>query len=293
VYRGYFLNLKRNEQRRESFARHLEVRRAAARYERFEAVDGQTVVHQGRTSLRAGELGLWLSHERLVQANRSPSVHLHIVEDDVRFATDAVGQMEAVLAYADEMESGWDLIFTEILVPIHWDLFYQFAEYMKGHSQSGAHALLDLASMPFAGLTSVFVNKRSVDKYFSLISGNWTKGQPLDLYIAELVRQKLLKAVVTVPFLTSLGPEALQSDIREDGDLGQQVTQIYRRAFFEEADPMSLIREMRALLQGIQVSPLAALYLQAAAFVLSDAASSSLMNLRWTPPCPARVPAAK
>lgn len=82
-----------NEKRRNFLTRHLEEIGVASRYQRFDAVDGRAVAHEYPTILDPGNLGLWLSHEKLLQANSAQDQHLHIIEDDI-FAKNA-GRMRS------------------------------------------------------------------------------------------------------------------------------------------------------------------------------------------------------
>jgi GR25 family glycosyltransferase involved in LPS biosynthesis len=248
----------------------------ASQYQRFEAVDGRAVAHEYATKLLPGELGTWLTHERVYQANTSTDAHLHIIDDDVILAQDPEGKLEAVLGQADLQFTNWDLIFTEMLVPIHTDYFQLFFERMKFHAQSGDYTILDLCTIPFSGASSFFVNKQSVGKVLSLVSGKWTQDQGIDVYIAQLVHQGLLKAYVTIPFLTSLSPHHRQSDIRGSWDRGHCAREVYRRAFFVEGDPNSVLLEMQQLTQGAGIPPLASIYAMASLYFFGVAAGSSV-----------------
>jgi len=93
---------------------------------------------------------------------------------------------------------------------------------------------------------------------------------PIDLYVRGLVNQKLLKAYVTVPFLTSISPDSLQSDIRGEIDLSRAVFDTFRRSFFQDSDVPTLAVEMRKLIEEIAPSPLEMIYLDALLFTLSD-----------------------
>jgi GR25 family glycosyltransferase involved in LPS biosynthesis len=270
MYKGFFINLSRNEERRQSLVRHLEEVGAAARYERVEAVDGRAVAHLHPTTLDPGALGLWLSDLSLLRANPSPDLHLHIIEDDITLARDAVGLFERTLAHADARLGDWDLIFTETHVPADIGIFHQLFGMMRHYWQTGTHALVDLERIAFAGTTSFFVNKRSSAKLADLLFDKWASGAPIDLYLRQLVGQRLLKAYVTVPFLTSISRHNLQSDIRGGWDRSRTVWGVYRRGFFKDADYNALLGEMEELTREVRVSPLAALYLRALTFTMSD-----------------------
>jgi hypothetical protein len=211
MYTGIFLNLSRNEKRRAALTRHLADVGASSRYQRVEAVDGRAVAHAYNTTLDPGNLGLWLSHEYLSHTYNAPGFHLHIIEDDVVFARNAVKVLEGVLQHADAQLGPWDLLFTDIFVPISLDIFRLFSQKMQVYAQSRSYSLVDLATIGFACTSSVLINKSSVAKYASLISGKWALGMPIDLYLRRLVHQRQLKAYVVVPFPTSISRESIDS----------------------------------------------------------------------------------
>jgi len=276
MYHGVFLNLRRNEQRRTALVRHLAEVGAAERYQWFEAIDGQAILKQApagqyETKLQPGNLGLWLSHEKLIQSlGAAPQADVHILEDDAVLAKNAVAQFDGLLARIDREGHQWDLLFTDVFLTPHTAWFRQFAEKLQLHAQTGTHTLVDLARIPFAGTSSLFVNKASLGKYAALLAGNWRRGLPIDLYLRTLVNQGQLKAYVTVPYMTSISPASNTSDISGDLPRSRMICDLYRRAFFQEANLAALMSEMESLTAGARVPPLAALYLHAESFMLSD-----------------------
>ncbi len=268
VYEGFYINLEQNEKRRRFLERHLDDIGAISRYRRFQAVDGRHVCSNFPTKLDPGSLGLWLTHENIIETHASTGKHLHILEDDSLLAKNAVSLFEQALQHADKNLEGWDLLFTETMVP--FDAFRIYADLMTEYGRTHRHAYLDLAPLYLACMSSFFINKSSLAKYFGLIKGKWSLGTPIDMYVRQLIRKKQLKAYVTVPFMTTLSPESNSSDIRGDLDMSHRVYDVFRRGFFQEADLDSLRKEMQALTQGTTVSPLAGLYLNAMVFYLSD-----------------------
>ena len=136
MYSGVFINLNRNESRRAHLIQQLKNVNLSERYQRFEAVDGNALVGTYDTKLLGGELDLWLSHEKLAQAYNNSHNHLHIIEDDVLFASNAASVFEATLQYADANISDWDLIFTNIFFPPTPELFCFFYPHMLAYMQS-------------------------------------------------------------------------------------------------------------------------------------------------------------
>ena len=143
------------------------------------------------------------THEALLRACRSADRHLHVIEDDTIFARSAGRTFDVVLRQADD-QLNWDLLFTEIFVPFSVPVFRQLAEKIDVHARSKRYALLDLAGIGFAGATSFFINQKAIGKYAALIAGKWSLGAPIDLFIRQLVHDGVLRAYVTVPFITSI-----------------------------------------------------------------------------------------
>ena len=147
---------------------------------------------------------------------RNSAEHLHIIEDDTILAHDARQMFDKMLENADAHPDGWDLIFTDILVPIdRVDFVHLLAKHIAAFRQSGSRAILDLAGIPFSCTSSFFVNRQSIDKYAGLIADQWTWGKPIDLFLRRLINQGRLKAFVTVPFMTSISEISQQSDIAD------------------------------------------------------------------------------
>jgi GR25 family glycosyltransferase involved in LPS biosynthesis len=272
MFRGYYLNLDRNERRMQVLAAHLDDVGAAGRYQRFPAVDGRAVAGRFETTLAPGELGLWLTHERLLASIESDDRHLHVIEDDALFSRRAVGMFPRLLESADRQFPGWDVIFTEIHVPAEPQVFRLLAEKVLLHGQTGSISIVDLVNIRFASASSLFINRHSIRKYADLISGKWAIGEPFDLYLRRLVQQRLLRAYVVVPFVTTVSDESLRSDIRTI-DLSYRVFNLFRQAFFIDADRPAILKEMEDLTRHAKVPTLEAIYLNAERFTFSD---------RWT-----------
>jgi GR25 family glycosyltransferase involved in LPS biosynthesis len=271
MYQGYFINLAQNEKRRKALTEHLAQLGATERYQRLEAVNGRAAMDQFPTKLDPGNLGLWLTHVALLDAVQGSDRHVHLIEDDTIFATTAVSYFDLMLEHADAELSDWDLIFTDIHVPAaDIGLFRQLADAMKKYQESGSYALLDLEAIAFSGTSSFFINRRSLGKYDELVRDQWSQDLPIDLYLRSLAHKGELKAYLTVPFLTSVSRDTLESDIRGELDKSRAVATIYRRSFFQEADLTALETELRELLSDVEVSPLAAIYVRSLLFRVSD-----------------------
>lgn len=271
MYQGYFLNLLRSEQRRAALLAHLAAVGAADRYQHLEAVEGRAVAAEHPTKLDPGNLGLWLSHEKLLQmVGPAPPAHLHLIEDDAVLPQNAASLFDRFLTQFTAQVPAWDLLFTDVFLAPQTETFALLATKMQHYVQTKAHTLVDLASLPFCCTSSLFINRASVGKYARLLVGQWRLGRPIDMHLRALVHQGQLKAFLTVPFMTSISAQSDDSDIRGGLDLTRRVCDLYRRGFFQEADLPALLSEIQRLTSGSKISPLTALYLHAERFSLSD-----------------------
>lgn len=268
MFQGFFINLRRSEQRRERLIRHLTEVGAGDRYQRFEAVDGKAVAGEYTTILSPGQLGCWLSFLKVLSANRSADRHVHIIEDDIVLASKSVPLLDFVLRVADEKAAGWDLLFTDFIVPPDLDCFLLLRAAMDAHVRGGRDEVIlaPLRGVNIAGNSSVIVNKRSVGRVADLIDGKWSVGIAKDLYVRRLINQGTLKAYATIPFLTTLSPDSLQSDIRGKLDQSRTMFDLFRLAFYKDADLSSISRRLRQCVEGAKLSPQAEVFLEAARF---------------------------
>jgi len=267
-YRGVFINLPEHERRRKALLANLSAAGIDSWYTHVPAIDGRTEVPNFETKLSPGALGLWLTHEKIVESLGDRTKHLHILEDDAVVARHSRSVLPTALRNADEQLGDWDLIFTETFVP--FELFETYRKMMRNYDARRRFSYLDLAPCYASGMTSFFLNRKSIGKYAALIKGKWSAGVPIDLYVRRLLRAGDLRAFVTVPFLTSISPENNQSSIRGALDTSRQVCDVFRRGFFVDADVNALCDEMRRLTEGAGVSPLTQLYLSGYAFSCSD-----------------------
>jgi GR25 family glycosyltransferase involved in LPS biosynthesis len=276
MYQGFYINLDRNTQRRQRLERNLAEVGVSDRYQRIAAVDGRAVAGQYKTKLDPGNLGLFLSHARVLEAAGDGKRHLHILEDDAVLGKDALNYLEVVLEQADEQRSDWDLLFTEIYVtPASLELFRILSGAVEKFRRTGGATVLDLKEITFSGTSSMFINRKSLDKYASLVAAGCKQKNPVDLFIRRQVHDGRLNALLTVPFLTTVSDDSLQSDITIDTSdaraLTDTVLTALRRAFAMGADVAAIENEIQALhgVTGPQ-SRLQSLYLRTLAFYFSD-----------------------
>lgn len=267
-YRGVFINLAEDERRRNALLSNLSAAGISSWYTHFPAINGRAEATNVPTKLDPGALGLWLTHEKIVEKYGGGTEHLHILEDDVVVASDATTLFPMALQTVDQHFGDWDLLFTETFVP--FEFFETYRGMMQLFHKKRQISYLDLTSCYAACMTSVFLNRKSIEKYAKLIKGKWSIGIPIDLYLRRLLRKRELRAFVTVPFLSSISPESNQSNIRGQLDMSRRVYDVFRRAFFVGADLNELVEEMRRLTRDTTASPLIQLYLTGYAFYRSD-----------------------
>jgi hypothetical protein len=97
----------------------------------------------------------------------------------------------------------------------------------------------------------------------------WETGAPIDLFAREQIKAGRLKAYLALPFLTTPAVETSDSDIRGQLDLGREVMNVYRKAFFVDADLRAVRTELDALLPTNPDDDLTQIYLKTLGFVLS------------------------
>ena len=270
MYQGFFINLDRSPQRRAALETHLTALGLGTRYRRFPGVDGKTVAAPPGTRLAPGAFGCWLSHTGLLEGNRGTHTHLHVLEDDVVLAGQAAALFEPLIRQADSRLGAWDLLFTDVYVPLTPAVHRLFLSRLGDFDRGRGPSFVDLTGVEFAGFTSYFVNRQAVAKVCDLLAGGWATGAPIDVFVRDLVGRGRLQAYVTIPFLSTLSPIGSQSDIRGPVDRSRRVCEAYRRGFFIDADLPSLAAEMEKLASGAQVHALTDLFLAAQRFSLSD-----------------------
>jgi hypothetical protein len=185
-------------------------------------------------------------------------------------ASDTVTVLDELLPHMDQTIPTWDLLFTDTFVQAQTGIFFQFLGKMREFAKSGTFAVLSLAGIPFACTTSMLINKRSIDKYLTVMKGNWKVGLPIDIFIRQQVTAGNLNAYVTVPFITTLSADSSNSDIRGSMDRSRRIFDTLRRGFFKQANMAELQKDMQELIAGARISPLVSLYLNAEMFTLSD-----------------------
>lgn len=245
-YQGYYINLDRNSDRKTAIEAELRRFNVAERYERFPAVDGASCGVESRT-LTAAEVGCFLSHYKLLEMSLSLPSHLHVMEDDVLFSKFASGMLETVIA--NDFFGQFDLVYTDVFVPIEIELIAAYKNLYDQSLQTGANAarsfsnfqVLDLSNKNFGSAASYLVNRNSLSRLCELYRQHMESGisLPVDLLLRSLVLEGRIKAACIFPFVTSVRPESLSAmdmEGRYKSNLSVLVSFLLRYSFFVDCD---------------------------------------------------------
>lgn len=255
-YAGYYLNLDRDVDRRRTVENQLAANHLQAVYQRYPAALGNTL-NLNAPKLSPGAVGCFTSHYLLLKSLVGSPAHVHVVEDDVVFASCTGAVIDAFLKNGGM--DNWDLLYTDIWVPVNLDLIRElstlFSRCATIDPKNGAlsvnqFTLIDLKGRIFASTVSYIVNRRSVQKITDLLAGAIAGGltQSIDLFYRQQIHQGQLKAACLFPFVTSVNVrQNLLTNIsdRSDADLLRSIltSTLLRNLFFVQCNP-SRLREI-------------------------------------------------
>ncbi len=265
-YKGFYINLERSRDRNDLMVRQLDALGLREKYTRFEAVNGAEVAHEYSTSLAPGELGCWLSHVELLQANREANTHIHVLEDD------AIVHPLLAKAFDGLADTfAWDLLYTDIYFhpPPVPETFFRLKRAFQGYESSREIKLVNLEAISFTGTTSYFVNAHSIDKVLDLVDGQWTRNITIDLHLNQLVRGKKLTAFVVIPFLTTLSGLNSASTVGRQGP-NLAALNLFRASFYAGADQKELYERIHALGEPSDTDPHLGVYVELLRHVLGN-----------------------
>jgi hypothetical protein len=254
-YAGFYINLDRRPDLQSAMQAELTQHGLADRYERFAAADGNALnlAHH----IKPGEMGCFTSHYLSLKQNLGADQHLHIIEDDVIFASQAkqvIDGMVAGPAFGD-----YDILYTDVFVPLLNDVYKGYKKFYdatvkrdaQGKITQAAFTSINLRGIAFGSTSSYLVNKNSIQKLHDLYAAEIT-GEPTtsnDLFIRRMVESGQLKVGVVFPFVTSVRLDHIvQTDIARDyHQLSALAVHMARYAFYVGADP-KLLRDTMARL---------------------------------------------
>ena len=101
----------------------------------------------------------------------------------------------------------------------------------------------DMRGLKFTSTTSYFVNKNSIGKIAELLKGQWRLGTTIDIFYNQLVQAGQIKALYTMPFLTTVSDHGCDSTITERSP-HQEVLTLQRQAFYVATDATDVYRQI-------------------------------------------------
>lgn len=265
-YKGYYINLASSSDRNRAMREQFVSLGVTDRYTRFDAVAGAGSPRRQETTMPAGHLGCWLSHQAVWKRNFGSTQHIHVLEDDAALSP----LLLKTLASIDLPDDAWDLLFTDVFFhpPPTPEQFAQITRCMAAYRERSHLTLMDLKNWSFTGTSSYLVNHRSIAKIHALTDGQWRLNRTLDVYLSELVRSERVRALVTIPFLTTLGHANADSTTGAQGSSFAEIA-AFRESLYYRADPASIYANMENRHFSKDTDPLLALYLEMLHSVLS------------------------
>ncbi|MDR3424072.1 MAG: glycosyltransferase family 25 protein [Alphaproteobacteria bacterium] len=245
-YAGFFINLDHNTHRRAETETELARHNLTSRYQRFAAAEGNALNAPNPHNLSDGVLGCFTSHYLLLKQNLDAGKHLHVIEDEVLFASCAERVISWVIASG--FLDSFDIVFTDISVPLRNEVYKMYktaydkavARDASGKIISVNFDVLNVCNRPYASTSSFLVNKRSIGKLCGILESELMRGtgNPIDLIIRDKNRQGALRVGCIFPFVTSVRLDnsfASTIDPRPDRE-PELAVDIARQLFFIESD---------------------------------------------------------
>lgn len=197
---------------------------------RFAAV---TAAEMAETSggLRPAEKACFESHRRLIGAHLDNEAPLYVLEDDVAFSQATF----PVLAAMAGAPGDWEVLFTDVAF-LQPGYLVQAARDWERLTGAGQVQLVPLRGAAFVGSTAYLVRGSAKAKLHGLLQDVGALDRPYDIVLRDLVATGALNAAVTLPFLTTIAPEASDSQIQTETDLQLRAFDAFRRLVFIERD---------------------------------------------------------
>lgn len=229
------------------------------RYKRFDATLGAEAPQRAETSMPAGHLGCWLSHQALWTQGLASAQHLHILEDDAVLSPLLFATLKAV----DLPDSNWDLLFTDLYFhpPPTPEQFVRLRQWTRAYAENRKVTLTNLKDWSFTGTTSYLINRHSIAKLIALTDGQWKLNQTFDIHLRNLVRNGQIRAFVTIPFLTTLSSGNVASTTGGQGPAFAEIN-AFREAFFYKADPLAIYTKVKSCESTHDTEPMLGIYLE-------------------------------
>jgi tetratricopeptide (TPR) repeat protein/GR25 family glycosyltransferase involved in LPS biosynthesis len=258
IWQGYWINLDRAIERRQSMGKQLQAAGLIS-YQRVSGVDG-TLQYAGLP--QPGVMGCWQSHLEVLRQGVQTGKSIHVLEDDTWLGD----PIEPSRSYRlpdilkSVVNSGvldkFDLVFTDVLLDYatsqkYFRAFYEAARLVPAGTVPSKIHFVNLRDILFTGTSSYFIAPASLHKVIKILeqefrSLNLQNPEPIDMVIRRLVNSGKITAAVTGPFLTSIDLKLMTlSEINSQSDGGFQKSlllhSIHRQAFFYGANDRFLL----------------------------------------------------
>lgn len=245
----FYINLASQDGRRRAVEENFQaVQKPGWSLTRVEAVTAADMAGRIAGRIGDGEKACTGSHLKAIALAKARSGHALIAEDDIYFGRRSLETIENTLAKIPE--GNWDIIFTDVSITnIHaiTDLLL-----MRRQAINGApFGLINLARMPFAGSVGYIINRNAMDKLLALIPAHGPLDFPYDIDLQRLVQEGKLRAFVTFPFATTLGPAADVSLLRNPKP-HETAMNAFRRLMWLERDIAEAQKTIAQVTQGPQ-----------------------------------------
>lgn len=281
-YRGFYLNLERDADRRERLEVQLARYRLRECYSRFPAAEGN-ILGFPNAHLAEGEIGCFTSHYLVLKQNVGTQSPLHIVEDDVVFSDFT---NEAITYAVSHLLDEYDIIFTDTAFDLAKTNISQliharnlFEKHIR-RDGTGKIAAVTLTKIPHtAGSSSYIVNPRSIPRLLPIYEQLLASGScsPLDIFLKQQADERRIRAICLFPFVTSVRVDAGTTIADRQHDLLAMVaSNLIRAAFFVGADLEQLRGLSRDYLPGMETDPCCELIARSLAYLMSPDP-----NARW------------
>jgi GR25 family glycosyltransferase involved in LPS biosynthesis len=240
---GRFINLDRATGRRDRLQEEFARFGFTGVYDRFPAVDGQTIPRRGK--LTRGDLGIFRSHIDILKTAGKADQFRHVIEDDVLFSEFTA----PVLAYglSRNLFRDLDIVFLDIaprpdLGTIKSLKTISDKAFAKPRSELAPSdfRIVDVARLNYYGAASYLVNPRSVGRLVSLYEAEWNAGprMAVDFFLRQEIAAGRLRGGCVLPFVTTV---ELEETVRTQSGRSDSATTPYafgllRQSFYAGRD---------------------------------------------------------
>ena len=204
-FKGFFINLDSEKERRLSLEKHLKELSIANNFERFEAIKPESEKDLGGLKTK-GEYGLWLSYlklfEKIVEYDHK---NFLIIEDDFRFNNAAVSILKKI--FITEEIKFQNIFFLDYL--INMDILAELLSIEKNKKNiqnKETNLYFYPAAYWYFACTSCFlINKSSAEYLLKLLQNLFNnlraenKLIPVDLAIRNTIEIRSLKGSILIP----------------------------------------------------------------------------------------------